>query len=60
MYCDICDATTICLSRTIRVTKDGREIIIERCGNCMSIIETEYFLGPTTCVKKAKSPTKGS
>jgi RNase P subunit RPR2 len=58
VFCENCTTTTICLSKTIRLTKDGREITIERCENCLSLQETEYVKGCTVQFKKAQNPVK--
>lgn len=58
MWCENCDGNTPCAQRTVRITKDGREIIIEYCEVCMMRTETEYLMGPTVRLKKAKSSTK--
>ena len=42
MWCEVCAEITECVSRTYRISKDGYETIIERCGNCMSLQYIEY------------------
>jgi len=60
MWCDWCATTTRSVQTTFRVTKDGHEILIEYCENCLRKSETEYIKGPTTKlhVERAKRPAK--
>jgi RNase P subunit RPR2 len=61
MFCDNCDTLSFSTKTTIRVTKDGREILIQRCGHCGARVETEYRkLGSKVSfqVEKTKAKTK--
>lgn len=51
MWCEHCQATTALLRRTIRLTQDGKEIIIEICSNCKYRTEIEYYKGITVRFK---------
>ena len=66
MFCDNCDVLSYSSKTTIRITKDGREIIIQRCSHCGARVETEYkkpgskisFQVEKTQSKKIKVKTK--
>jgi len=60
MWCDYCNTASYSVQTTIRITKDGKEVVVERCGNCMRRTEIEYIKGPTVSikVKRAKYPAK--
>jgi hypothetical protein len=42
MWCDSCDCLSYSEKTTIRITKDGREILIQYCSHCHARVETEY------------------
>lgn len=56
MYCDNCDLPSFSSKTTIRHTKDGREIVIQHCGNCNARVEIEFKKkGSRTRIKNKKS-----
>ena len=49
MWCDSCDRIRYSDKTTIRVRKDGTEVIVQKCGICNAMVESEYNKrGPTT------------
>jgi transcription elongation factor Elf1 len=61
MFCDICDASSYSSKTTIRITKDGSELLIQRCGRCGAYVETEYSKpGTKVSFQLDKSKTKRS
>lgn len=59
MWCDNCDRLSYSNKTTIRITKDGREVIVQKCANCEATIESEHNkLGPTTSLKVSGSKKK--
>jgi hypothetical protein len=54
MWCENCQTPSFSLQTTVRITKDGKEILIQHCGRCMTRIETEFVKGPTIRVEEAK------
>ena len=47
MWCEFCDCTTCAVETTIRLTRDGHEILVQYCSQCLRKSETEYIKGPT-------------
>lgn len=42
MWCEHCDSVTSPLKTTIRITKDGNEVVICWCSTCLKKTEIEY------------------
>lgn len=51
MWCDNCDDFSYSSKTTMRITADGREILIMHCVYCKSKIELERKKGNTIRVK---------
>jgi len=51
MYCEDC-GPSYSIQTSVRLTKDGHEIIVEYCGHCLKKTETEYIKGTTTSLRK--------
>lgn len=61
MWCDLCDTLSYSEKTTIRVTKDGREIVIQQCSHCHARVETEckkLYSKVSFQVEKVKIKTK--
>ena len=59
MFCDFCNSISYSMQTTVRITKDGQEIIIEYCGNCLRKTETEYDKkGSTVHIKETSNSAK--
>ena len=41
MWCDNCDDFSYSEKTVIRITKDGREMLIKRCAHCGARVESE-------------------
>lgn len=53
MWCEDC-GPTYSVQTTVRLTKEGHEIIVEYCGHCLKKVETEYIKGPKISLRKEK------
>ena len=55
MYCEDC-GPSYSVQTTVKITKEGHEIVVEYCGHCLKKTETEYkyIKGPTTAFRKEK------
>lgn len=51
MWCDWCDDISYSVQSTVRLTKDGREILIRYCGKCLHKSEVEYRSGNTVSIR---------
>jgi hypothetical protein len=54
MWCDICNTPSYSVQTTVRLTKGGKEILVQYCGRCMSRVETEFVKGTTIRVHESK------
>ena len=60
MWCDWCNNLSYAVHTTFRITKEGHELKIETCGQCMHRTETEYIPEPVIRfrIEKEKRPAK--
>lgn len=60
MWCEWCAKPSYSLQTTVKITRDGHEVVVQYCGHCLRKFETEYFNGPTVrfSVVRAKRPAK--
>ena len=56
MWCDNCDALSYSIRTTITITKDGRELVTEKCAFCKSSVKVEYasVKGPAVSFRKSQ------
>jgi len=53
-YCEYCEGQTPSSKATIKITKDGKEILVRICENCGFKTEIEYYKGPTVSFKVSR------
>jgi len=58
MWCEYCNQQSPCAQETVRITKDGKEIIIQYCEVCLHRTEIEYYKRPTVRIQTAKGSAK--
>lgn len=54
MWCETCIAATLAEWTSTKIFKNGREVARQKCRECDTIQETEYWKGPTTRIKNKK------
>lgn len=54
MWCETCNVWTTCAWTTTKFFKNGRQIDRQKCSECDTIQEVEFFKGPTTRIKNKK------
>lgn len=48
MWCDNCDNLSFSVKTTIRITNNGKEVLVKKCNYCGSKVETEIVRKKTT------------
>jgi len=54
MWCNNCDQLTCSTNTTYRVTKTGKNIVIQHCDQCKVTIESELVKGTTVKIINKK------